>query len=95
MNTRSTFVGASALLLTALGCRDDSRSPTEPTTTTPQAAASVSSAVGPGTWITKADYPFDIWDSTSASITNPATGRTTLYVIGGYTQRDWPGPHCS
>ena len=36
-----------------------------------------------GSWISRADYPRDIWEASSASITNPSTLRTTVYVVGG------------
>jgi hypothetical protein len=54
-----------------------------PTAPAGQDPASSMASVAPGSWISRADYPRDIWDAASASVTNTSTLRTTLYVIGG------------
>jgi Kelch motif len=64
-----------SLVLT--GCQEDPAAPTGYDPATSVAAVAV------GSWISRADYPRDIWDASSASITNPSTLRTTVYVIGG------------
>lgn len=77
MTTR-LFVASAAALLVLLGCRDD---PTGPPGAEAPAASATATAVG--SWIARADYPRDVWRATSASITDPATLRTIVYVIGG------------
>lgn len=72
--SRSLSVGALVLLV---ACAGDSTGPS--VTDTPSAAVSATAA----SWLSRAGYPLDIWDAASASITNPTTLRTTLYVIGG------------
>lgn len=78
MASQGPFPLITAILasLTIFGCRDD---PTAPTPDGP--AASVAAAAG--SWIARADYPRDIWDATSASVTDPSTLRSLVYVIGG------------
>jgi Kelch motif len=75
---RRILVIASALLLTLVGCRDEMPLPTAPAGDQPSANAAAS-----GTWLSRADYPRDSWYAASASITDPSTLRTTVYVIGG------------
>lgn len=68
------------VLLATLGCRDDSRSPTDPGTapeTTPQFA------VGSNTWVIRADMPSDRNDFAVATVPN-ASGQSILYVMGGH-----------
>ncbi len=56
---------------------------TAPGNGNPTAGASSSAAVAAGSWRTRAAYPMDVYEAESASITDPATLRTTVYVIGG------------
>jgi N-acetylneuraminic acid mutarotase len=82
MNARS-FVGAGALLVAALGCRDETQSPTEPGFASPQAAPEL--AVSSNTWITQADMPNSArWEAATVVVPN-AAGQSILYVIGGRT----------
>lgn len=60
----------------AWGCGSE---PTAPEAVEP--AATLASAVA-GSWVQRAQYPINISDAASASITS-APGRTTMYVIGG------------
>lgn len=70
-----------AVLLTGLAgaCASE---PTAPDLS--QAAAAPASAVGSGAWVARAQYPVNVFGATSASITD-AGGRTTMYLIGGYS----------
>jgi N-acetylneuraminic acid mutarotase len=72
---------AGALLLTLLGCGED---PTAPQVATPAAVQPSVTAQALGQWIVRADYPVGVINASSASITDPATLRTTLYVVGGH-----------
>jgi hypothetical protein len=72
------FVGA------AVACGQDPTSP-EP----PEAASAA--AAGVGSWTPRAPYPFDVFDAASAAITENATARTTMYVVGGYPRCCGPG----
>jgi N-acetylneuraminic acid mutarotase len=82
MSTRSLVVGG-ALLICALGCREDSTAPTDPTATTSPATPEF--AVASNTWLTRADMPSTerYWMAT-ATVKNSA-GESILYVIGGKT----------
>ena len=53
----------------------------------PVLGASPAAAVAAGSWRTRAAYPTDVYEAESASITDPATLRTTVYVIGGRADR--------
>jgi hypothetical protein len=92
MSPRTRFYGRScprrfahrkaflALILTGLaltGCGEDATAPTG------DDPASSVAAVAAGSWVSRADYPTDIYEAASASITNPSTLRTIVYVIGG------------
>jgi hypothetical protein len=59
------------------------------TSESPTVTAPVESSAGlaAGTWRLRAPYPTDVYEAESASITDPATGRTTLFVIGGRVDR--------
>ncbi len=70
----SSFLTAVLAGLTLAACRD---APTAPVETD----ADASLAVAVGTWTRRADYPRQIWETTSASITDPSTQRTIIYVI--------------
>ena len=48
---------------------------------------SSAAAVATGSWRTRAAYPTSVYEAESASITDPATRRTTVYVIGGRGDR--------
>jgi N-acetylneuraminic acid mutarotase len=61
----------------AVACASEPTGPETAETVTPLATA-----VGAGSWITRAQYPVNVSDATSASISD-ASGRTTMYVIGG------------
>jgi N-acetylneuraminic acid mutarotase len=79
-------LGSCAMLSTLLSlaaCQDD---PIGPVTSTP-GAASAAGAVAANNWTTRAAYPRLILEATSASIINPTTRRTIVYVIGGNIQR--------
>jgi N-acetylneuraminic acid mutarotase len=68
---------ASALLLAALGCRDEVRLPSEPTLTTH------ASAVLSDSWVTRANLPnIERWGLTSAVVPN-SSGQSISYAIGG------------
>lgn len=73
-------IGTSVLVLAALGCVDES--PTAPVSSHLRPAAAAASL---GSWFARADYPRDIWNAASASVTDPSTLRTVVYVIGGST----------
>jgi hypothetical protein len=73
------FLLAGALLVPALACRDDGITPMEPSGPTSKPAT----ADALGNWIARADYPNDILNSTGVSYIDPATRRSTVYVIGG------------
>jgi N-acetylneuraminic acid mutarotase len=62
----------------AIGCAGE---PTGPEPGPPAAAVTAALA---GSWAARAQYPVDVFDATSASITNSSTGRTTVYVVGGF-----------
>jgi hypothetical protein len=65
------------MLATLAACTDsDPVAPTAP----PSPAEAVAAAAG---WQPRADYPTDLYGAVSASVTNPTTLRSTLYVIGG------------
>jgi len=68
-----------AVLLTGLvgACASEPTAP-EPSET----ATAVAAAVGAGSWTARAQYPVNVSDATSASVTD-GSGRTTMYVIGG------------
>jgi N-acetylneuraminic acid mutarotase len=74
--TRPAALGVTLLILAAC-----SESPTAPETPATPEAAALSAAAG--SWTTRAAYPIDIFDAAAASVTDPATLRTMLYVIGG------------
>ncbi len=76
-----------AVLLTGLAgaCASETTAP-EPSET----ATAVAAAVGAGSWVARAQYPVNVSDATSASITD-AAGRTTMYVIGGFPKCCGPG----
>lgn len=63
----------------ATGCGGE---PTAPHASPPSHAAAA--AAGTGSWVARAKYPIDVFDAAGASVTDKATGRTTLYLIGGY-----------
>jgi len=67
---------APVLLLVA--CSGDPSSPAEP-----DLREAAGSAAAAGSWVTRAAYPAPIWEAASVSVTDPATLRTRLYVIGG------------
>jgi N-acetylneuraminic acid mutarotase len=73
-----SFFAVSALLLAALGCRDEHGSPTEPAAT-PSPAGVRSDA-----WITRAEMPRWRRHHVTATITNEAR-QSVMYVIGGVT----------
>jgi N-acetylneuraminic acid mutarotase len=76
-------LGPCAMLLTLLGlpaCQDD---PIGPLASTPSAATPAAAS----TWTPRAAYPRLILEASSASIVNPTTRRTVVYVIGGQIQR--------
>ena len=87
MQTRP-FVTMSALVLAALGCREEMESPTAPA---PADALPAAAATSVATWIARADYPRDIYNVTSASVTDPSTLRTIVYAIGGDHRLDGSG----
>ena len=70
----------------ALACSSDA--PTTPSYSSASPSAAVAAAAG--SWNARADYPTDLYYAASASITDPATHRNTLYVIGGHP-RYWDG----
>lgn len=72
---------AVASLLALAGCRDAPMAPVE----TDARASLLAAAVG--SWTSSADYPRAVWEPASASITDPSTGRSTVYVIGGTPRR--------
>lgn len=53
----------------------------------PVLGTSTATAVTTGSWRIRAAYPTNIYEAETASITDPATGRSTLYVIGGRGDR--------
>jgi hypothetical protein len=59
-------------------------SPESPTAPAPTAS---SASLAAGTWRLRAPYPTTVYEAESASFTDPATGRTTLFVIGGRVDR--------
>jgi hypothetical protein len=67
--------------LTVAACSDGARDPTSPTAE--PVGEPMAFAVASNTWVTRAPAPTDIWGPTSASITNPTTLRTTVYIVGG------------
>ena len=73
-------VAPTLVLLALAGCSD---APTAP----PAGEALSAAAAAADAWTAKADYPRTIWHPTSASTTDAATGRTTMYVIGGRPNR--------
>ena len=78
MPTHRTALFAPMLTAFALGsCRE---SPTAPSETEP--SGRVAAAVA-GFWTPKADHPRGVWAAASASLTNPSTLHTLVYVIGG------------
>lgn len=83
MTSISTRLTALACTVTAIASCTDS--PTEPE---PEPSASPAAAVSAAAneWISRAAYPVDIWDASSASIATGPTRRTVLYVIGGNTR---------
>jgi hypothetical protein len=66
-----------ALAMFALACAS------EPTAPEPSDPAAAVAAAGSGSWAKRAAYPVNVLDATGASITDHATSRTTMYVIGG------------
>jgi N-acetylneuraminic acid mutarotase len=81
MDTPS-LLAASALLLAALGCRDDTTAPTEAGTATPVAIPEA--ALTSNTWITRANMPADRGGVSLAVVKN-ASGQSVVYVMGGVT----------
>ena len=75
-----SFGAVGALLLFALGCREDAASPVEPALN-PETVAVVSDS-----WITRAGMPRWRLGHATATVTNTA-GQSVLYVIGGVTIR--------
>jgi N-acetylneuraminic acid mutarotase len=63
----------------AVACAEES---TAPTPTTIKSEPGVTAALSVGTWVTRAPYPVNWYDATSASVTKDS--QTTMYVIGGY-----------
>ena len=76
-----SFGAVGALLLFALGCREDAASPVEPALN-PETVAVVSDS-----WITRAGMPRWRLGHATATVTNTA-GQSVLYVIGGVTIRN-------
>jgi Kelch motif len=68
--------GAAALALTACQ-QQDVAGPTS------EVEAPSASAAATGTWVFRADHAKTVYHASSASITNPSTLRTLVYVIGG------------
>src|SRR5215212_2602303 len=69
-------------LVVVMACgREDTTGPA--VSDIPSAAA----AAAANSWVSQADYPTDVWDAASASVTDPVTGQTMLYVIGGLPRR--------
>jgi N-acetylneuraminic acid mutarotase len=79
MHTRS-FLAAIALLLAALGCRDNTGPADEHASA--NLAALSESAVAANSWIARANMPGDAYGLTSAVVPNTA-GQSILYAIGG------------
>jgi hypothetical protein len=65
------------VLVTLIGCGE------EPTAPMVEAPAPTSTPAAIGRWITRAPYPGSILYAASASVTDPATLRSVLYVVGG------------
>jgi N-acetylneuraminic acid mutarotase len=63
-----------------VACNPEAATESDTGGSSPNASAA---AVAAGSWRTRAAYPTDVYEAESASITDPATLRTTLYVIGG------------
>src|SRR6186997_259085 len=87
MTSRAVMRRQIAVLLTGLAgaCASETMAP-EPSET----ATAVAAAVGAGSWVARAQYPVNVSDATSASSTD-ASGRTTMYVIGGFPKCCGPG----
>jgi hypothetical protein len=64
------------LALAGFACAGE---PTAPGISEP--AETVAGSVG--SWVRRTAYPGDVTEVTSATITDPVTGRSTMYVIGG------------
>lgn len=62
----------------------------EPTAPESVETATAGVVAGAGSWMARAQYPVNVSDAASASITN-AAGRTTMYVIGGRSRCCGPG----
>lgn len=75
------FALAGVALLLFSGCRGETESAMGP------AAPPLQPPSALGSWLARADYPTDIWQAASVSITDPATLSTTVYVIGGMPRR--------
>ena len=70
------------ILVVLLACSDDPAGPGV-ITVDPGAAPSGAAAAAADGWRARADYHTTLWSPASASITDPSTLRTTVYVIGG------------
>jgi N-acetylneuraminic acid mutarotase len=86
MSRSSLLPIMAALSLVALtACGDEITQPS--VSEAPEATTVELAAAAENRWMTRADYPGDIWDATSAAIVNRSTGKTMLYVIGGQPKR--------
>jgi N-acetylneuraminic acid mutarotase len=85
MRTRSLI--DTSLLLVVLACRDDTRSPTEPVTTT--ATLIPKAAVTSNTWVIRANMPSDRWFVATATFPT-GIGAASLYAIGGSNSNTLP-----
>jgi Kelch motif len=79
---RTPFVAAFLLV----AC---SENPAAPGDSDIQNAPATAAALG--SWTSRVAYPAPIWQATSAAITDPATLRTSLYIIGGQS-KEFAGP---
>ena len=88
MHRNITTIAAASVLLVA--CGDAPTGPQQPVTPAPAPTATVTS----NSWITRVPYPVTgIYQAATASITNPATLRTTVYVVGGRPRENgWNNP---
>jgi N-acetylneuraminic acid mutarotase len=78
------------VMAAALGCSDDAQSPMAPGETPATPPGIEAAAAATATWQPRADYPTNVYQAVSASYTNPATLKSTLYVIGGALKQGGP-----
>jgi hypothetical protein len=79
--TYHPWLFSSSIVLGITACSPEAA--TRPGSADPTIASSSATITAAGTWRLRASYPRDLWEAKSASVRDPVTGLSTLYVIGG------------